>query len=227
VSLLDDIIARGAEIRARLRQLLPRHATADTKTDWLIASMDIALEHHEAVERLAKSNLNGSAFSMVRLVFDTYLRSLWLNAYATEARMKQACRDKLKWPKMEEMRDEIKQAYYDEADSPEEAARRDNFFQILKDGWPIMCDYTHSGSRQIAWRFTNNELKPAYSEGAVAEAVNLTTVAVLMMTGVLFARIGPKEKAEEILTRLADYAREFGKPLRAAAIEAERLRTGQ
>lgn len=110
MSLLEDITARGAEIRTRLRQLLPRHATGDTKTDWLIGSMDIALEHHEAVERLVKSNLNGSAFSVVRMVFDTFLRSLWLKAYATEARMKQACRDKLKWPKMEEMRDEIRQA---------------------------------------------------------------------------------------------------------------------
>jgi Family of unknown function (DUF6988) len=189
--------------------------------------MDIALEHHEAVERLVKSNLNGSAFSVVRMVFDTYLRSLWLNAYATEARMKQACRDKLKWPKMEEMRDEIKQAYYGEADSPEEAARRDNFFQTLKKMWPIMNNYTHSGSLQIARRFSDDELKPDYSEGAVAEAVNLTTVAVMMMTGVLFARIGPKEKAEEILTRLANYAKEFREPLRAAASEAEQLRTGQ
>jgi len=225
VSLLDEITVRGAEIRTRLRKLLPRHATGDTKTDWLIASMDIALEHHEAVERLVKTNLNGSAFSVVRMVFDTYLRSLWLNAYATDARMKQACRDKLEWPNNWKMRDEIKQAYYDESCSVEEAARHDKFFQFLNDVWPIMCDYTHSGSRQIARRFTDDELKPDYSEGAVAEAVNLTNIAVLMMTGALFVRIGPKEKAEEIASMLADYAKQkFGARLRAAATEADRLR---
>ena len=215
MSLLDDIAVRGAEIRARLRELLPRHAAGNTKTDWLIGSMDIALEHHEAVERLVKSKLHGSAFSVVRMVFDIYLRSLWINAYATEARMKQACRDKLEWPNMWKMRDEIKQAYFDEPCSADEAARRETFFEFLKKAWPIMCDYTHSGSRQIARRFTESELKPDYSDGAIVQAVNLTNVAVLLMTGMLFFCMGHEKDADDVATMLRDYAAEFGESLQA------------
>jgi hypothetical protein len=200
LSFLDALTARGAEIRTRLRQLLPRDAAGDAKTDWLIGSMDIALEHHEAVERLVKSNLNGSAFSVVRLVFDTFLRSAWIAAYATDARMKQACRDKLEWPNMWKMRDEIKQAYFDEPCSPEAAA----LFAVFKKLWPIMCDYTHSGSRQIARRFTESELKPDYNEAAIVQAVNLTNFAVLLMTGMVFCAMGHEQKVEESATMLAD-----------------------
>jgi hypothetical protein len=215
MSLLDEITDQSAHIRERLRQLLPRDAACDSKTDWLIGSIDIALEHHEAIERLVKSKLNGSAFGVVRMVFDTYLRSLWINAYATQARMKQACDDKLEWPKMWKMRDEIKQAYFDGPCSKEVAAQREAFFDFLKTAWPIMCDYTHSGSRQIARRFTENELKPDYGEGAIIQAVNLANVAVLLMTGMLFPFMGYKEKADESASMLVDYAQKFGERLRA------------
>jgi hypothetical protein len=211
VSLLDEITDRGAHIRERLRQFLPRRAACDNKTDWLIGSMDIALEHHEAIERLVKSKLNGSAFSVVRMVFDTFFRSAWIAAYATEARMKQAARDKLEWPNMSKMRDEIKQAYFDEPCSPEAAA----LFELFKKLWPIMCDYTHSGARQIARRFSGDELKPDYSDGAIVQAVNMTNVAVLFMAGMLFASMGKEDVAQTAATMLADYTTEFGEQLQA------------
>jgi hypothetical protein len=215
LGLLADIAARGAEIRDRLRQLLPSHATGDTKTNWLIGSMDIALEHHEAVEQLVKNKLNGSAFGVVRILFDTFLRAVWISESATGEQIEQAASDALVWPKMWKMRETIKEAALIGCDA-EVAARRDSWFEFLKESWPIMCDYTHSGSRQIARRFIESgEVKPDYSDGEIAESVNLTNLAVLMMTAMLFARIGPIEKAEEILTMLADYGNEFGERLQA------------
>jgi hypothetical protein len=215
VSLLDDVTAKGGEIRARLRRLLPRHAAGETKTDWLIGSMDIALEHHEAVERLVKNKLNGSAFGVVRMVFDAMMRALWINACATPEHIEQAAQDTLFWPKMRKMREAINQTYFGAPCSPEAAVRRAALFEFLEQSWPMMCDYTHSGSRQIAWRFTENELKPDYSDGAVVQAVNLTTVAVLLMIGMLFLSMGYKSKADESASMLRDYAQGFGEQLQA------------
>lgn len=78
-----------------------------------------------------------------------------------------------------------------------------------------MCDYTHSGSRQIARRFTESELKPDYSDGAIVQAVNLTNVAVLLMTGMLFFSMGDESKADKSASMLRDYAKHFGEQLQA------------
>jgi hypothetical protein len=60
MSLLDEISTRGAEIRERLRQLFHRHEhPGETKTFLLMAYVDIALEHHEAIWLLTESRLNG------------------------------------------------------------------------------------------------------------------------------------------------------------------------
>jgi hypothetical protein len=112
VSLLDDISTRGAQIRERLRQSLPDKYPADAKTIVLLAYVDIALEHHKAIWHLTKSKLNGSAFAMVRLVFDTMFRALWINKVATEQQIEQASRDELQFPPMRDLRDDIKQGYF-------------------------------------------------------------------------------------------------------------------
>src|SRR5262249_53215767 len=109
MSLLEDITTRGAKIRTRLRELLPRHKYAgNTKNQVLGAYVDIALEHHKAIWLLSESGLNGSALAMVRLVLDPYLRALWINKVATAEEIEKASRDEFRFPKMSEMRDDIK-----------------------------------------------------------------------------------------------------------------------
>jgi len=58
--LLDDIAARGAEIRTKLREFLERHEyTSDTRTVLVVAGVDTALEYHQAIWLLHERKLNG------------------------------------------------------------------------------------------------------------------------------------------------------------------------
>lgn len=144
--LLAEITARGAEIRERLRQLFHRHEyPQDTKTFLLRAYVDIALEHHDAIWLLAKCRLNGSAFAMVRLVYDAMLRAFWINKVATEQQIEQATRDELGFP-IEKICDEVKRDYFSDR-PPDEALLFDNFLQRIKEAWGPMCSYTHSSCR--------------------------------------------------------------------------------
>jgi hypothetical protein len=112
VSLLDEITVRGAEIRERLRQLFHRcEYPQDTKTFLLRAYVDIALEHHDAIWLLAKCKLNGSAFAMVRLVYDAMFRALWINKVATEQQIERAIDDKLGFD-INKILDQIKEGYF-------------------------------------------------------------------------------------------------------------------
>ena len=134
---MTDISARGAQVRQRLRQLFQRHEyPRDTKSFMLRAYVDIALEHHEAIWLLTKSKMNGSAFAMVRLVFDPMFRALWINKVATEQQIEQASRDELCFP-MGKIRDDIKQGYFSDR-TPDEAELSDSLLQLLKEAWQAM-----------------------------------------------------------------------------------------
>jgi hypothetical protein len=211
VSLLDDITARGAEIRERLRQLFHRHEyPSDTRSLLLRAYVDIALEHHEAIWLLTKSKLNGSAFAMVRLVYDAMFRAFWINKVASEQQIDQAIRDELGFP-LETICAEIKRDYF--SDRPlNEAQLFDSFLQVIKEAWGPMCSYTHSGALQLARRFTGDELKPNYSEGAIAEALNLVTIALLLLLHTFFVSMKCPKEAEETGMMLMKW--DFGKRLR-------------
>lgn len=226
MSLLEDITTRGAEIRTRLRELLLRHKyTGNIKNQVLAAYVDIALEHHRAIWLLSESELNGSALAMVRLVWDPYLRALWINKVATPEQIEQAWRDEKKrspFPNMPKMRADIKKAYFGtlavkDAETAERAELVDRFFELLDEAWTTMSSYTHSGGQQIGRRFTFHEVKPKYSEGAIAEALNLATVALLLLLQMFFVSMACYEEVKEIQTLVRQYDTDFG----------ERLRSGQ
>jgi hypothetical protein len=192
---IEDISNRGAEIRSRLCELLSRHELpTDTKTAFLTGFVSIALEHHEAIFLLIKSKLTGSAFALVRLLFDTTVRALWINKVANESQIEKMNRDKLKFPRMSQMLAEIDQNY-----------DTDNFFQSLKEAWKAMCSYAHSGALQIARRFTNGEVKPSYSDDEIVQALNVTNTVLMLLTRMFFVSMGWHQEADETEKMMLEY----------------------
>ena len=214
MSLLDDITAQGAEVRERLRQLFHRHEyPQDTRTYLLKAYVDIAIEHHDAIWLLAKCRLNGSAFAMVRLVYDAMLRAFWINKVASEQQIERAIDDKLGFP-LKKILVQIKRDYF--SDRPQEEAELfDSFLQLIKEAWGAMCSFTHSGALPIRRRFTGDELKPNYSEGVIGEALSSATIALLLLLHTFFVSMKCQKEAEETGTMLSQW--NFGDRLRAAA----------
>jgi hypothetical protein len=191
VSLLDDISTRGDQIRARLRDLLSRREyPSNTKTLELVAYVDIALEHHEAIWLLRRSKLTGSAFALVRSGLDAYLRALWINKVATPEQIEKAARDELRFPRMDQMHNDIKASYGDRSD-PEQTQLLDKFFEYIKQAWQATSSYTHSGGLQLGRRFTAGQVKPNYTAGEIVEALSLATLALLLLLHMFLCEDGP------------------------------------
>ena len=96
MSLIDDLSQRGDELRAQVRRMLERHQySTTTKGVMLVAYVDLALEHHAAIWLLRERELFGSAFALVRPLYDTVFRALWIGAKATDEQVEQASRDDL------------------------------------------------------------------------------------------------------------------------------------
>ncbi len=234
MSLLDDITFRGDQVRGRLYELLQRHEYAsDTKTVVLVAYVAIALEHHKAIWILSKLGLNGSAFALLRVVFDAYWRALWINKVATPEQIEQASRDELRFPKMGQMRAYIKQAYFGMPDekelTPEELAEAQRlrelgakFFGFVKKAWPALNSYTHSGGLQIGRRFTGDQVKANYSERDITEALTLATTALLLLLHMFFISTEHYDEVQEIHTMLRQYRTDFSERLQAVNMSSDR-----
>jgi len=215
--LLDDVSKRGAEIRARLYDLLLRHQYyGDIKTRVLSAYVAVALEHHEAIWLLEKSELTGSTFAMVRPIYDVLFRALWVNKVATEEQIEQASRDKFEFPKMGKLREDINGSY-SEASDPGQSELLGGLLDRLKEVWRVLCSYTHSGGRQLERRFTFDSVKPRYSADEIAQALNLTTVALLLLLRMFFVSMACNEEADETQTMLVQYSIDFAERLRISA----------
>jgi hypothetical protein len=209
-ALPDDIALRGAELRTRMRELLSQgEYSGGIKTRVLAGYVDIALEHHEAIWLLNERKLTGSAFALVRSVFDCWLRALWINAIATEQQIEQAGRDELKFPSMRQMRADIKPVY-SKSDVLEDV---DRLFHFLESLWRILSSYTHSGGRQLARRFTGDHVKPSYTDLEIAQALNLPTMALMLLMRAFFGGGGDHRDADETHNLLMQYFEEFNERL--------------
>jgi hypothetical protein len=116
---------------------------------------------------------------------------------------------------LEKILPEIKRDYFSDR-PPEEAELFDSFLQKLKEAWGYMCSFTHSGALQLRRRFTGDELKPNYSD-AIAQALNLVTIALLLLLHTFFVSMKCQKEAQETATMLLRW--NFGERLQRAVSE--------
>jgi hypothetical protein len=192
---LETVWNRGSRFRAQIRDLLcQREYASETKTHLLVAYLDIALEHHEAVALLIKTKLYGSAFALVRPLLETLFRALWINGCATPDQVQEvAHRDDTKFPRMDQLVAIIDQTY-----------ATDNFFASIKNAsWAAMCSFTHSGLSQLVRRFTDGDVKPNYRDVEIVQVLNNTNTAIILLSRMFFLSADCENEAatvEKMLT---------------------------
>ena len=111
--------------------------------------------------------------------------------------------------------DEVKQAYFGAltVSDPELADLVERFFYWFKPLWKVLCSYTHSGGRQLARRFTADQVQPSYTELEITQALNLSTMALLLLMLMFFASMSRHDEAFETRTLLMKYFAEFNERL--------------
>lgn len=187
---INGILSRGEVVRNRLRQMLSeKEYTSEDINNLLSAYTSIALEHHESIYLLINRELYGSAFALVRPLFDTFFRAHWVCRCATKEQVQEIYNnDSFQFPRMDDMAQNIDEKYASE-----------EFFSIVKRNfWSSMCSYTHTGLLQIGRRFTGNIIKPNYSDGAILEVLKLANVFIILATRLFFETIKQIPEVKEI-----------------------------
>jgi hypothetical protein len=149
-------------------------------------------------------------------MFDALVRALWLDKVACPEQVEEVTRDEFYWPKMDKMLNRIKRAYFgpppdaqEDKEKAEFAKSVDELFEGFKEAWPIMNSYTHSGARQIARRFSFDEVKPDYKEGETVGVLNFANRALLTFTGLLLDSLGAQREMQELRRLFMQYCAEF------------------
>jgi Family of unknown function (DUF6988) len=211
MSLIDDLSQRGDELRAQVRQMLERHQYSTTiKGVMLVAYVDLALEHHAAIWLLRERELFGSAFALVRPLYDTVFRALWIGAKATDEQVEQASRDDLDWLRIP-LLDDIKQVYFGSQALNDAglAQAADEFFKGMKKLMKVLHSYTHPGLRQLGRRFTAYQVKPSYRKRDIAGGLHLSTFALMFLMQGFFAIMQAKRESDEVQALLTQYVHDF------------------
>ena len=154
--------------------------SSDDRTRISASCFDVALEHQKAIILLIANKLVGSAFSLVRILFEAYIRGLWISKCANDKEIGDFKKNKLE-KTFGTLIQEIEQQ-----DGFEEGI----LSKAKAANWKAMNSYTHSGFFQSVRRNKEETIEPNYDEDKILEILGfsdaigmLTALQIALMAG--------------------------------------------
>jgi hypothetical protein len=151
-----------------------------------------ALEHHEAIILLVRRNLNGSAFALVRPMFEIYIRAIWLRLCASEIDLGRFQKGKLE-KEFAELITDIES---------HEGYNIGVLSGVKKNSWRAMNDYTHGGPLQVIRRITEDSIASNYSGEEIQEIVTFAGTVGLLATSEISLLAGREDIATALLEEM-------------------------
>lgn len=154
-------IATAEEFGAELHRLTNEIEMWQTeKNRAAAASFCIALDHHAAIVFLMKSTFYSSSFALLRLLFESYLRGLWLKNCATDTQVS---------------------AFFQGGEPPKtmvaeiestEAFTGGVLSRIKKENWSAMCAFTHTGGLHLQRWQSQDGVEPTFVPQELEKCLN-------------------------------------------------------
>jgi hypothetical protein len=161
-----------------IKKILNGNKYNDEEYSTVVAGfIDQVIEHIEAIISLTRSNMNGSAFALVRAVAEGLVRGVWFTACATQPQV-------LKFRN----EDKIDPTFGKMSEAIDKQCGIDFFADFKKRAWNPLNSYTHTGILQIGRRFTGDVLEPSYKDGEIIEMIRAITACVLLLVRPYLAR---------------------------------------
>lgn len=161
-----------------------------------ISSFDIALEHHDAIVLLIENCLPGSAFSLLRPTFESYIRGVWMLDCAIDSQVEQFAKERFN-PAVEKMISELETM---------EAYSAGIFSKSWEQGKKLFHSFTHAGYRHLIRRMSADGIGANYPEQEILAALGYVD-AIAIMAIIAFADICKNEQlAKSALEKSREYA---------------------
>lgn len=124
------------------------------------SAFGIAMDHHAAIVLLMRQTLYSSSFALLRVLFEAYLRGLWLKHCASDEQVSSVFKGE------EPSKTMIAEIEATEGFSDGVLSR------IKKKTWSAMCDYTHTGGLHLQRWQSASAIEPQFDEAELEECLN-------------------------------------------------------
>jgi hypothetical protein len=157
------------------------------------ALFDQVHEHHKAINLLLKNSLVGSAFSLERPTFETFVRGVWLWHCASDKEVVNFAKDKIDEKSFGDLIREIEtRPAYDVG----------VLSKVKREAWSAMCSYAHGGYLQAVRRIIPGQITANYSEGEMLEVMNFSKSIALLAAFEIFSMAKRTDLAEGVLEQM-------------------------
>ena len=141
-----------------------RDSPSDT-VPWILSS--IALDHAQGIKFCLINEAIPSAFSLLRVLYETCYRALWFKNCANEMQLNTFINED-KIVSKEHKKIGFKQIIQDLVDSDQ---LPHGYKNITSSIWTVLNSFTHSGMEQIARNLNGNSIAPRYTEDEINELI--------------------------------------------------------
>lgn len=159
-----------------------------------VPAFDLVLDFFTGITSSVEMRAYGSAFALVRPLFETFVKAVWLKDCATDKEMEAFEKDKLA-KKFGEILLEIEQL---------ESFRHGALSDLKKQAWGAMSGYTHGGIHQIGRRVKGNAIDSNYADGEIIEVLRLGQMFALMSFIQIVLGGGRKDLSQQAVQKLYD-----------------------
>lgn len=135
-----------------------------------VPAFDLALDFFTGITSSVEMRAYGSAFALVRPLFETFVKAVWLKDCATDKEIEAFEKDKLS-KKFGEILVQVEGL---------ETFRHGALSDLKKQAWSAMSGYTHGGIHQIGRRVKGNAIDSNYADGEIIEVLRLGQMFALM-----------------------------------------------
>ncbi|MBT0029675.1 hypothetical protein J4H24_23065 [Vibrio alginolyticus] len=136
----------------------------------------IVLDHAQGIKFCLSNSAYPSAFSLLRIIFETYIRGMWLEKCANDMQLdKYINEDKLVSKNNKRIN------FGDMVLEVEAAHELPAYFSEIKDNiWSGLNSLTHSGSIQLNRNFNGRSIAHCYDDEHINEAIEFSTMIACM-----------------------------------------------
>jgi|SRR3990172_1115412 len=180
MTISDEVSRSEADIQWLDKQIDGLEVKADDRSRLAASLLDMAHEHHKAIVLLIVHKLTGSAFALIRLLFESYIRGVWLHRSASQVEIAAFKAEKLD----KKFKDLV--SAVETLDGFESGVLSDT----QKRSWKALNSFTHGGFAQAVRRITEKTIEANYDTDEIIEALRfsralgfLTAIAVADLAG--------------------------------------------
>lgn len=157
------------------------------------ACFAVAQQHHHALVLLLERTLYASAFALLRVEYEAYIRGVWHAHCATEARCRKTFNG-IKLPDIGVMLSAIENL---------PGFEEKNLARFHAGSWKTMCAFTHTGGLQIQRWITREAIEQNYTEEEVDEILRCANIYALKSAIGVAGLAGREDIVNRILQKIS------------------------